>query len=571
MRDPATTSRIMSSIRSRDTGPELLLRRELHRRGLRYRLRYPLTGRPDLVFTRARVAVFVDGDYWHGNTWRLRGATSLDDYLCSLSNSAFWRQKITANMARDRAVTHELRNNGWRVVRVWESDLERDLEQSAAMVERVVRGGGPGLGVLEPSLETPPIEHPVSGPSLTDFGLPSHSDERAKPDMAVPAPLQSVELFAGGGGMALGMRAAGFHHHALVEWWAPAARVLRHNAELRPELWKPDQIIENDVRTVIGDLGEPGTVHLVAGGPPCQPFSFAGAHAGDNDERNMFPAAIATVRQLRPQLVVFENVPGLTRPSFAPYLDYVKAQLRHPDIAPRDSDELWSDHDARIRASTAAPEYSVYPDFIDAADLGVPQSRRRVFLIAIRRDVTGADTWANVRRTHSRDALLYQQYITGTYWERHNMARPPVPPRLLNQVRRVDRLDGCDDHKPWTTLRDALSDIPDPSDKELPGWPNHLAIPGARTYAKHTGSPLDLPSKTIKAGVHGVSGGEGMLRELDGSVRYLSIREAALVQGFPVDYEFPGVRSRVMGVIGNAVALDVAASLGHALRQHTRL
>src|SRR5690349_1141019 len=101
--------------------------------------------------------------------------------------------------------------------------------------------------------------------------------------------------------------------------------------------------------------------------------------------------------------------------------------------------------------------------------------------------------------------------------------------------------------------------------------PNHRAIPGARTYKKYTGSPVDLPCKTIKAGVHGVSGGEGMLRDLDGSVRYLSVREAALVQGFPTDYEFPGVRSRVMGVIGNAVAVDVAATVGTALRTHTGL
>ena len=140
MRDPSTTSRIMSAVRSRNTGPELLLRRELHRRGLRYRLRYPLTGRPDVVFPRARVAVFVDGDYWHGNTWRLRGAASLDDYLGSLSNPDFWRQKITANIARDQAVTRELRDSGWRVIRIWESDLRKDLQHSATVVERAVRG-----------------------------------------------------------------------------------------------------------------------------------------------------------------------------------------------------------------------------------------------------------------------------------------------------------------------------------------------------------------------------------------------------------------------------------------------
>ncbi len=236
--------------------------------------------------------------------------------------------------------------------------------------------------------------------------------------------LQSVELFAGGGGMALGMREAGFEHRALVECWAPAARVLRHNAELDPELWKPDRVLEEDVRDVTDQLGEPGTINLVAGGPPCQPFSLAGAHAGDSDERNMFPAALDVVRKLRPELVVFENVPGLTRPSFAPYLDYVKAQLRVPDVSVRNG-EMWDSHMRRILRSRQSESYRVYQQEINAADLGVPQSRRRVFLLAIRSDVTGADTWTELRPTHSRDVLLHQQYVTEEYWEKHGCA-PPV-------------------------------------------------------------------------------------------------------------------------------------------------
>ena len=381
--------------------------------------------------------------------------------------------------------------------------------------------------------------------------------------------LQSVELFAGGGGMALGMRQAGFKHHALVEWWAPAAAVLRHNAELRPELWKPDQVFEQDVRTVLDQLGERGTVQLVAGGPPCQPFSLAGAHAGDNDERNMFPTALDVVRRLRPKIVVFENVPGLTRPTFAPYLDYVRDQLRHPDIAPVGDDELWNMHHQRVLASEEDEIYRVYQDEIDAADLGVPQSRRRVFFIAIRRDVTGADTWHAIKRTHSRDALLADQFITGAYWERHGLKKPEIPVRFRGQVKRLEKTGLTDSRKPWATLRDALSNVPEPTTADdVEGWPNHKAIPGARTYKKHTGSPVDLPSKTIKAGVHGVAGGEAMIRDLDGTIRYLSVREAALVQGFPKDYEFPGVRSRVMGVIGNAVAVTVAAPLGKRLRKH---
>ena len=130
----------MSAVRSRDTRPELLLRRVLHRRGLRYRLRYPLHGRPDLVFPTARLAVFVDGDFWHGNTWRLRGASSLEEYFASMANAEFWQTKIRKNIERDQTVNHLLREDGWRVIRVWESELRDGLEQSADMIERVVRG-----------------------------------------------------------------------------------------------------------------------------------------------------------------------------------------------------------------------------------------------------------------------------------------------------------------------------------------------------------------------------------------------------------------------------------------------
>jgi DNA mismatch endonuclease, patch repair protein len=140
MRDPATTSRIMSAIRSRDTGPELLLRRALHRRGLRYRLRYRLPGQPDLVFPTARLAVFVDGDFWHGNTWRLRGASSPEEYYASMTNAKFWQAKISRNIERDQTVNRRLQEDGWRVMRIWESDLRDGLEQSAEMIERVVRG-----------------------------------------------------------------------------------------------------------------------------------------------------------------------------------------------------------------------------------------------------------------------------------------------------------------------------------------------------------------------------------------------------------------------------------------------
>ncbi len=227
-----------------------------------------------------------------------------------------------------------------------------------------------------------------------------------------------------------------------------------------------------------------------------------------SDDRNMFPAALDIVRQLMPEYVVFENVPGLTRPSFAPYLDYVRDQLRRPTIAPKD-DELWNEHHRRIRASVIEDLYRVYQEEIDAADVGVAQSRRRIFLIAIRADLAGSGSWTGVAKTHSRDLLLHQQWVTGTYWERHGLTKPAeTPERLRAQIERIKKTGPPTDRLPWRTLRDLLLNVPEPAvEVASDGWPNHIAIPGARTYAKHNGSPLDMPSKTIKAGVHGVAGG----------------------------------------------------------------
>jgi DNA (cytosine-5)-methyltransferase 1 len=120
------------------------------------------------------------------------------------------------------------------------------------------------------------------------------------------------------------------------------------------------------------------------------------------------------------------------------------------------------------------------------------------------------------------------------------------------------------------TVRDAISKFPEPEDyKETSGVLNHWGIPGARIYKGHTGSWVDWPAKTIKAGVHGVCGGEAMIRFEDGSLRYLTIRESAEIQSFPSSYEFPGTRTAMMRAIGNAVAVEVAATIEKRLLSTT--
>ena len=107
------------------------------------------------------------------------------------------------------------------------------------------------------------------------------------------------------------------------------------------------------------------------------------------------------------------------------------------------------------------------------------------------------------------------------------------------------------------TVRDAVIDLPEPEESENPSIPNHRFQSGAKTYPGHTGSPIDEPAKTLKAGDHGVPGGENMVRSNNGAVRYFSVRESARLQTFPDDFIFHGTWSENMRQLGNAVPVEL--------------
>ena len=123
-RDPAVSSRIMSRVRSKNSVAEMAVRRRLWAAGLRYRLGAKLAGKPDIVFLKQRLAVFIDGDFWHGNAWRVRGQASFEAQF--VNRSAWWSAKIRRNMARDQQITEQLDHLGWRVLRFWESAVLAD-------------------------------------------------------------------------------------------------------------------------------------------------------------------------------------------------------------------------------------------------------------------------------------------------------------------------------------------------------------------------------------------------------------------------------------------------------------
>ena len=134
MRNPEVTHKIMSSIKSKDTKPELLLRKALWHKNMRYRVNYTgLPGKPDIVFTKSKVAVFCDGDFWHGHNWVIRGMDSFEEELGGYSE--FWKNKILRNIQRDKEVSQKLNAMGWKVIRIWESDIKKDINQCVKAIE----------------------------------------------------------------------------------------------------------------------------------------------------------------------------------------------------------------------------------------------------------------------------------------------------------------------------------------------------------------------------------------------------------------------------------------------------
>lgn len=382
-------------------------------------------------------------------------------------------------------------------------------------------------------------------------------------------PLRSIELFAGAGGLGMGFSAAGVVHSAVVEWDDYACDTLRDNKRkgVTPICHWPD-VFNDDVRT-FDYRGHKG-IDLVTGGPPCQPFSMGGKHRGVLDDRDMFPETFRAVRATCPRAFVFENVRGLTRPTFFNYFTYIVLQLEFPSLEARPR-EKWMDHLARLerkKTSGAASEYRVVARVLNAADYGVPQKRERVLIVGFRADTN--QEWNFPKPTHSQDALLYTQWVSMDYWEQHEVpkhARPKLAPTLRKKIAALRDSIPSTLLQPWRTVRDAISDLPEPEkspDKE-PIQQAHRFQPGARSYQGHTGSPLDEPAKTLKAGDHGVPGGENMLRRPDGSVRYFTVRESARIQTFPDEFIFHGTWTESMRQLGNAVPVGLARAVADSV------
>lgn len=372
--------------------------------------------------------------------------------------------------------------------------------------------------------------------------------------------INSLELFSGAGGLAKGLELAGATHQAFVELNNNACKTLRVN-------YLPEKIFETDVKNF--NFCNFSNIDLIAGGPPCQPFSIGGNHKGFADDRDLFPSAIQSIRQLAPKAFIFENVKGLLRKSFSTYFHYIILQLTYPEIKIKNSAD-WHEHLSELekihtKGNYQGVKYNVIFRLINAADFGVPQKRERVMIVGVRDDLN--ISWSFPNPTHSEESLLWSKYVTEEYWDKNKIS--PTDEELLVLKSQKDKLSKkygmfTPIEKPWVTVRESIKDLPNPKNNS-DFHKEHFFRDGARMYAGHTGSYIDEPSKTLKAGDHGVPGGENMIRFRDGSVRYFTILEAKRMQTFPDNYFIEGAWTEAMRQLGNAVPVQLGYIIGKSL------
>lgn len=405
-----------------------------------------------------------------------------------------------------------------------------------------------------------------------------------------------VELFAGGGGLAMAVHAAGFRPLLVNELAKRACESLRKNPPDPKDPKSGWPLVPGDVSDIKFTDHVAEEVDILAGGPPCQPFSLGGVHKGMEDKRNMFPEMFRAIREMKPKAVICENVRGLLRPSFRPYFNYILNELRLPFVE-RDPNASWEDHNELLEKLIAndsvdlSERYVVKEVQVNAADYGVPQIRNRVIIVAFRADL-GVE-WGEFmpKETHSEESMFHSMREGGPYWDRHHVD-PDVRKRIIANLPKLDYESEKVKEKlkldPWRTLRDAIAGIDENEGRPLPyvteeavekklevgGISDHVGWPGARMYTGHTPNVLDRPAKTVKAGVHGVPGGESVM-QLDNpnfinagggtGYRYMTVRETARVMTFPDRWVLDGPRGEKMRQLGNAVPVKLGAVFAKAV------
>ena len=318
--------------------------------------------------------------------------------------------------------------------------------------------------------------------------------------------LTALDLFCGAGGLSIGLHAAGFQTVAAVEIGSDACATYQN-------AFPETKLLQADIRTV--NFREWRGIDLVAGGPPCQPFSTGGLRRGRNDVRDFLPDFVRAILEAEPRAFLMENVPGLA--AFGDYLHTALAPLM----------DLY-----RISG----------PHIVNAADYGVPQSRRRMIIIGCRDDRVFQFPVPNLAARVPAGAVLTLKPLGEpnpskiVYCKAPDLRPNPYHGQLFNGGGRAVNLDA-----PAPTILASAG-----------GNKTHFLDCGGHVPAYHC---------------HLKAGGRPYVGELP-DARRLTVRESAALQTFPAGYDFLGSRSSQYTQVGNAVPAKLAEALGNALDEH---
>jgi DNA (cytosine-5)-methyltransferase 1 len=377
----------------------------------------------------------------------------------------------------------------------------------------------------------------------------------------------SIEICAGAGGQAIGLHQAGFGHLALVELDPHAAATLQLNVASHPAwAWERehcDVLPPTDVKEFARDthLEKSGALiqerglDLLAGGVPCPPFSHAGKQLGKDDERDLFPAMLKLVKDLSPRAVMIENVRGIMDPKFSDYRDWIKAKLQSGWYRGDDGQMVWEEG-----LGYQVCEWGI----LESSDFGVPQLRPRAILVAFRKDILEDLKYEWPTPTHE-DHVSVAEALEKSMYARYE---PYFEGADAERAQRA--------YERWLTKAQERH-------KELIEKGGGIAPTLVGGSKKHGGADLG-PSRAKAAwkqlGINALGvandpetckkkGTEG--RDLfgpDGPM--LTVQQAAIIQGFPPEWQFTGGKTAQYRQVGNAFPPPVARAVGESIAETLR-
>lgn len=339
---------------------------------------------------------------------------------------------------------------------------------------------------------------------------------------------KNVELFAGAGGMELGVSKAGFHTVVAVEMDEAACETLGNNF--------PDTlVIQSKVESVAWDTTALGPIDLVSGGPSCQSFSCAGKGLGASDARNCWPAAHSVVATLKPRAFLFENVKNMAGKTHKQYLDLV------------------------IQCFSELGYTGIQYRILNSADFGVPQSRERLFIVGFQ-SLDAAATFQWPETTHSMEALVYAKWVDGSYWGGKGSAGNPSK----QEAAVLAAGTANNSKKPWVTVANTIE--------------AGVAIRMEQSHA--VSRSVHWPSPTLGRAGHIYTSPEvGLTRSSDSTVaktrvqypdaviRRITADECVFLQGFPVAHMFAGTDTDKFHQVGNACPPALAYAMASSVKK----